>query len=99
MPCSRVAIITYHFKEEDWVEASGRRYHVQAPAWTALCHPFLQGFGPKDDDTLIYDFVREAIRYYSTNNIRSECFNVHISMMVLEFHWMPNAVSYTIWKS
>ena len=82
MPRSKVGIAAFKFKEEEWLEAGGRHQHVQAPPWTALPHPFLQGFGPEDDDTLIYSFVREAIRYYLTNNnVRSEYFNIyHVSI-------------------
>ena len=77
MPRSKVGIAAFKFKEEEWLEAGGRHQHVQAPPWTALPHPFLQGFGPEDDDTLIYSFVREAIRYYCTNNnVRSEYLNI-----------------------
>ena len=82
MPRFKVAIEAFNFKEEEWLEAGGRQYHVQPPRWTALPHPFLQGFGPEDDDTLIYTFVLEAIRYYLTNNnVRSESFNIyHVSI-------------------
>ena len=82
MPRSKVAIVAFKFKEEKWLEAGGRHQHVQAPPWDALPAPFLQGFGPEDDETLIYSFVREAIRYYLTNNnVRSESFNIyHVSI-------------------
>ena len=82
MPRSKVPIIAFNFKEEKWLEAGGRHQHVQAPSWDALPAPFLQGFGPEDDDTRINDFVREAIRYYATNNnVTSEYFNIyHVSI-------------------
>ena len=82
MPRSKVAIAAFKFKEETWLEAGGRHQHVQAPPWDALPAPFLQGFGPEDDDTRIYDFVCEAIRYYATNNnVRSESFHIyHVSI-------------------